>query len=153
MCSEIHIKRLNTHKVCTWYCFQWNVLCLLSTWLRVYAICKCLKVHTIIMFCTLMYWIGSYVKFKTLFSFSFNRLWTMYTTTTARPGVIHDLIKQISLHLNSIHIIILTWVLGLSIALPPLLGWSYYYVEPNGLRYANKYHYLKDLHSLILLLE
>ena len=69
----------------------------------------------------------------------------MYTTTVARPGVIHDLIKQVSLHLNSIHIIILTWLLGLSIALPPLLGWSYYTVEPNGLRYPNKLHYLIDL--------
>ena len=58
----------------------------------------------------------------------------MYSTTVERPGIIFDTIKQASIHIGSIKVIALTWIFGLFIAVPPLLGWSYYAVEPNGIR-------------------
>ena len=44
------------------------------------------------------------------------------------------LIKTFAIYLSSSKVIVLTWVMAFSLALAPLLGWSYYEPEPNGLR-------------------
>ena len=36
--------------------------------------------------------------------------------------------------LSSYTVIAIVWILSLSIALPPLFGWSYYAPEDNGIR-------------------
>ena len=50
--------------------------------------------------------------------------------------------------LSSYTVIAIVWILSLSIALPPLFGWSYYAPEDNGIRSAFiqvKYKSLGDI--------
>ena len=65
------------------------------------------------------------------------RFWTMYSTTGNRSDWVFDYMKTVSLHLSSYRVILIIWVLGLSLAIPPLVGWNHYSPEPNGLRYAH----------------
>ena len=62
------------------------------------------------------------------------RYWTMYSTTGSASGVMFDCLISVSLHLSSYRVIVIIWALGLSLAIPPLVGWSHYSPEPNGLR-------------------
>ena len=64
------------------------------------------------------------------------RYWTMYSTTGSASGVMFDCLKSVSLHLSSYRVIVIIWALGLSLAIPPLVGWSHYSPEPNGLRWV-----------------
>ena len=45
------------------------------------------------------------------------------------------LLKFFAIHFSSIKAIAFTWVMAFSLALAPLLGWSYYEPESNGIRY------------------
>ena len=44
-----------------------------------------------------------------------------------------EVLRRIANYLTPGKIIALTWVFGLVMAFPPLIGWSYYGPEPNGL--------------------
>ena len=57
--------------------------------------------------------------------------------TTGGEGCVHGLASVIARSLSSYAIIGILWILGLLLALPPLLGWSYYEPEVNGMRYVN----------------
>lgn len=59
----------------------------------------------------------------------------MYNTIGDRFGFIFNVMTSASQHLNFTRVIAITWALGLSLAIPPLIGWAYYSPEPNGLRY------------------
>ena len=65
------------------------------------------------------------------------RFWTMYSTTGNRSDWVFDYMKTVSLHLSSYRVILIIWALGLSLAIPPLVGWNHYSPEPNGLRYTH----------------
>ena len=58
----------------------------------------------------------------------------MYSTVGNASGTMFDYLKTVSLHLSSYRVIVIIWALGLSLAIPPLVGWSHYSPEPNGLR-------------------
>ena len=60
----------------------------------------------------------------------------MYSTTGNRSDWVFDYMKTVSLHLSSYRVILIIWALGLSLAIPPLVGWNHYSPEPNGLRYT-----------------
>merc|ERR1712018_1016812 len=57
----------------------------------------------------------------------------MYSTTGNRSGMVFDSFIRLSLHLSSRRVIVMIWTAGLSLAIPPLIGWSHYSPEPNGL--------------------
>ena len=59
----------------------------------------------------------------------------MYSTTAERSSNV-DFCRRISLQLNARRVISITWMMGLVVAVPPLVGWSHYAPEPNGLGYV-----------------
>lgn len=59
----------------------------------------------------------------------------MYRIIGDRSSKFFKACNCISVHLTPLKTVVLTWMMGLSIALPPLLGWAYYAPEPSGLRY------------------
>ena len=61
----------------------------------------------------------------------------MYNSIGGSTGDIKKMLKAFSCHLSSNIVITLTWTMALSLALAPLLGWSYYEPESNGLRQVN----------------
>ena len=67
---------------------------------------------------------------------SYFRWWMMYRTFGKAPYFVEVILNTISLRLGSYSVICLTWAFALSLALPPLLGWSYYVPEPNGIRHG-----------------
>ena len=73
----------------------------------------------------------------------------MYRTYGTAPYFVEMILNTISIRLGSYSVIGLTWAIALSLALPPLLGWSYYVPEPNGIRYEYIcfYVYLNNLLS------
>ena len=66
----------------------------------------------------------------------------MYSTAGNRSGVVFDTLRKLSLRLSSQRVILMIWILGLSLAIPPLIGWSHYSPEPNGIRYVCKRYYI-----------
>ena len=64
-----------------------------------------------------------------------NRWWTMYRIIGDSSSKFFEACNFIFVHLTPLKTVVLTWMMGLSIALPPLLGWAYYAPEPSGLRY------------------
>ena len=58
----------------------------------------------------------------------------MYSNSNNVEDSQRAFIGGIAQRLSSYMIIVITWILGLSITLPPLLGWSYYAPEDNGMR-------------------
>ena len=66
-----------------------------------------------------------------------NRWWTMYRIIGDSSNKFFKACNCISVHLTPLKTVVITWMMGLSIALPPLLGWAYYAPEPSGLRYLN----------------
>ena len=58
----------------------------------------------------------------------------MYNSVGGSFSSMRDYLKVFSIHFSSNNAIILTWMMALSLALAPLLGWSYYEPESNGLR-------------------
>ena len=58
----------------------------------------------------------------------------MYSTVGERSGMVFDSLGKLSLCFSSKMVIATSWAFGLMFAVPPLLGWSYYAPEPNGLR-------------------
>ena len=58
----------------------------------------------------------------------------MYNSVGRNVGYVKDLLQVFSTHFKSWTVISITWVLALSLALAPVLGWSYYEPESNGLR-------------------
>ena len=69
----------------------------------------------------------------------FRRWWMMHRTVGSGPVWLDIILSTISLHLNSYSVVILTWISALALALPPLLGWSYYAPESNGIRLVVAY--------------
>ena len=65
----------------------------------------------------------------------------MFNMTGDRSGFIFTSMEGLSHYLSGKKVISITWALGLSMAIPPLTGWSYYSPEPNGLRYIHKMLY------------
>ena len=49
---------------------------------------------------------------------------------------VHGLASAIARSLSSYRVIGILWVLGTLLALPPLLGWSYYEPEANAMTYV-----------------
>lgn len=60
----------------------------------------------------------------------------MHRTFGTSPYFVEVVLNTISLRLGSYSVICLTWGCALALALPPLLGWSYYLPESNGIRYG-----------------
>ena len=58
----------------------------------------------------------------------------MYSTVGQRSEMMFGVLNGIASHLSTAKIIGITWTWALSVALPPLLGWSYYAPDPSGLR-------------------
>ena len=75
-----------------------------------------------------------YIKVTKNYNLSF---WQMYSTTGDRSGFIFNCMKGLSPYLSCNKVISITWALGLAMAIPPLIGWSYYSPEPNGIRYIH----------------
>ena len=74
------------------------------------------------------------------YKFSFVRyylhtLWISHSPTEMESGS-YPLVDGIAKFLTSYTIVVIIWILGLLLALPPLLGWSYYLPETNGIRYV-----------------
>ena len=55
--------------------------------------------------------------------------------------------------LSSHTVIAIVWILSLSIALPPLFGWSYYAPEDNGIRWVFVHAKYKSLGNVLWLSE
>ena len=58
----------------------------------------------------------------------------MYETIGNHDGRLFNICKEISRHLSPCKTVVITWVMGLAIAIPPLIGFGYYAPEPSGLR-------------------
>ena len=56
----------------------------------------------------------------------------MYSSTNEVSSTM-EVLRRIANYLTPGKIIALTWLFGLVMAFPPLIGWSYYGPEPNGL--------------------
>ena len=63
------------------------------------------------------------------------RWWIMYNSGAGSSNVITDLLKVFANFFSSSYVIATTWAMALSLALSPLIGWSYYEPESSGLRY------------------
>ena len=59
----------------------------------------------------------------------------MYSSGAGSSNAMTDLLKVFANFFSSSYVIVLTWAMALSLALSPLLGWSYYEPESSGLRY------------------
>ena len=60
----------------------------------------------------------------------------MLYSTVGMESCVYPLVEGIAKALSSYVIIGIIWILGLLLALPPLLGWSYFVPEANGIRYV-----------------
>ena len=63
------------------------------------------------------------------------RWWIMYSNSNNAGSCLRTFIGGIAQRLSSFTVIVITWILGLSITLPPLFGWSHYVPEDSGMRY------------------
>ena len=59
----------------------------------------------------------------------------MYRTFGTAPYFVEVVLNTISVRLGSYSVVCLIWGCALSLALPPLLGWSHYVPESNGIRH------------------
>ena len=58
----------------------------------------------------------------------------MYESIGNHDGRLFKIFKGISRHLSPCRAVMITWAMGLAIAIPPLIGLGYYAPEPSGLR-------------------
>ena len=58
----------------------------------------------------------------------------MYESIGNHDGKLFDICKVISRRLSPCKAVMITWILGSMIAIPPLIGFGYYAPEPSGLR-------------------
>ena len=58
----------------------------------------------------------------------------MFRNVGDSQGCQRSFIGGIAKHLSSYMMITFIWMIGLSITLPPLFGWSHYAPEDNGMR-------------------
>ena len=64
-----------------------------------------------------------------------------------------SLLSNIFMGVSSYTTILVTWVLALSLAIPPLLGWSHYAPEISGMRYGFNLNPFVDLITEYLLIH
>ena len=58
----------------------------------------------------------------------------MHRTFGAAPHYVEIVLNTISIRMGSYSVIGFTWISALALALPPVMGWSYYAPESNGIR-------------------
>ena len=64
----------------------------------------------------------------------YGRWWKIYRTLGDSSHYVQIVFNTISLRINSYGVIVMTWMIAAALALPPLVGWSYYAPESNGIR-------------------
>ena len=64
------------------------------------------------------------------------RWWIMYSAMGASPESVNKILNVMSRGLTPCIVNAITWALALSLALPPIFGWSYYTPESGGIRYT-----------------
>ena len=57
----------------------------------------------------------------------------MCETMDNQSGLVFNIGKGVSTHVSPCKTVLITWGMGLAIAIPPLVGWGYYAPEPTGL--------------------
>ena len=69
------------------------------------------------------------------FSFLYIRWWqTYYRFNNSTFNSVVDIMSQ---YITPDILLVFTWLAAFSIAISPILGWSYYHPETNGLTYVN----------------
>ena len=58
----------------------------------------------------------------------------MYENIGSHSGSFFNICRGISMYLSPWKTVMITWVMGSAIAIPPLIGWGHYAPEPNGLK-------------------
>ena len=62
----------------------------------------------------------------------------MYSAIGRSTKFVKNMLNAMSRGLTPCKVNLITWAMALSLALPPIFGWSYYAPESGGIRYTDE---------------